>query len=93
LISRSYVADEPNVRWEDKAEPMRLLAQGVLDIFGEALPCGWETPRAEGGLVNIPSDLCAHLHVFKLEPQEALAIAAAIVRAAVEAAGQAEARR
>jgi hypothetical protein len=67
------------------ASPERRLSQGVLDIFGEALPCGWETPSADGGLVNVPSDLAAHLHVFKLEPQEARALAAAIARAADDA--------
>jgi len=63
-----------------------LVAQSIIDLLGEALPCGFETPtierRAFGGNLVVLRDLDG-----SFIPSDVRAIAAAMLRAADEADG------
>lgn len=60
----------------------KLLARYLLEIFGEAQPCGQISPEVYPGEVIITREM-----VGIYSPAEALAIAADIVRGAEEAQG------
>lgn len=59
------------------------IAAAVVDILGESLPCGYETPEASnfGGVPHVTAA------AFVGSPSDARAYAAAIVRAADELDG------
>jgi hypothetical protein len=63
-------ANDPDVR----------LGRAIRDLLGHAWPCGWPQPEARDRLVHWES-----LGNEPLTPDEALALAAGLIRAAMEA--------
>jgi hypothetical protein len=74
-LARACVQSEPN-----PASVADRLARALRDLLGHAWPCGWPQPEARDRLVHWES-----LGNEPLTPDEALALAAGLIRAAMEA--------
>lgn len=66
-----------------KADDTRL-SIAVLDLLGEALPCGFEPPHADPQNQTVSITDGDDMPLYELSPGEARAFAAAILRAADE---------
>lgn len=85
LLAQAQLVLEPRVRWEDRAEPMRLLARGVLDLLGESQPCTFEPPCIEDrGTVAIMAGSEDPQPAYEFTTAEARAWCAMVLRAADE---------
>ena len=66
-----------------------VLAVWVRETFGESWPCGWPEPVVDRGLTPVAVTWEA-LGIQAYTPDEVLAIAAGLIRAALEAKEQAK---
>jgi hypothetical protein len=76
--AQNMAAGHPRIREAD-------FAKAVLDLLGESLPCGWETPEireagTDGATLKLPAEWPR-----VVSPDDARAQAAALLRGADEA--------
>ena len=76
-LSRAALGDPEN------ASGIEALADGVIELLGESLPCGLEAPEVHPDEVYITREMAG-----RYTPDEARAMARALLRAADEASGR-----
>lgn len=91
---REYRTKNGTVTWDDRRVGRMLarepaLAQAVIDLLGEAFPCGFVPPSTEDPRTVVILDGSNDPQpAYEFTPTEARAYAAALLRAADEAQGE-----